>query len=753
MARPGAGRVLLPLLLLGGFGETSLAQDDLQGRRLEASPAAKSRHPQDVTSARIDRLLQTAAQHQARGRVNEAFALLREAQVLLERSPDKARSALVLGRLSDGYLLERRLEEASGAAEEAVALARKATMPAVLAAALNHLGNVRMAEERYPEAIAAYREGSTLADRSADPDLTASLLTNTVHGHLANATPKQALAAFKSALAKTHSLPLAPSKTLGLIGLGHLAQRLALAIPEERSTLIQSGYQALTQAQALAEATGEVRAKADAVGYLGELAAMEVRYPEAERLFHQALFFAAQAEAPELSARWQWQLGRVLEAQERDQEAVRSYRKALEQFASIRAALVLGQRGYPRAFRATVGAVYLDLAALLLRQASSAASPLQGQVALREVRDVMEKFKAAELQSYFLDECVTALQQRTEAIDLDRLMDPGTAMLYPILFPERTVLLLSVGQGPIKQFETPVATAKLRETLVAFRKQLTGVGNPRRLRQYGLILYEWLISPIVSELEAHSVHTLVISPDDALRTVPFAALYDGREFLISRYAIVVTPGLTLMEPETFARGPHQALLAGLSEGVQGFGPLPNVSDEIKSLASLYEGTQLMNESFVKPRIKAEIERKPYGIIAFATHARIDGDPRKSYLLTYEDRITLDELDRFVRTSQFRDQPVELMVLSACETAEGDERAALGLAGVALKAGARSVMASLWAVSDVSTSRLVGLFFENLKNAKLTKAQALRRAQQQLLADDEYKHPFYWAPFVLIGNWL
>jgi len=326
-------------------------------------------------------------------------------------------------------------------------------------------------------------------------------------------------------------------------------------------------------------------------------------------------------------------------------------------------------------------------------------------------------------------------------------------MLYSIVFPERIVLLLSLGQGQIEPFEVRVDAAELHETVAAFRKQLTGAGNPRKLRQYGWQLYQWLIQPLAKELEARAIHTLVVAPDEALRTVTFAALYDGRDFLVQRYAIGITPGLTLTEPETFATGQDQALLAGLSEGVQGFGPLPNVSDEIKSVASLYGGTQLMNESFVKPRIQAEIESKPYSVIAFATHARIDSDPRKSYLLTYEDRITLDELERFVRTSQFRDQPVDLMVLSACETAEGDERAALGLAGVALKAGARSVMASLWAVSDVSTSRLVSLFFENLKNAKLTKAQALQRAQQHLLAEDEYKHPFYWAPFVLIGNWL
>jgi CHAT domain-containing protein len=94
-----------------------------------------------------------------------------------------------------------------------------------------------------------------------------------------------------------------------------------------------------------------------------------------------------------------------------------------------------------------------------------------------------------------------------------------------------------------------------------------------------------------------------------------------------------------------------------------------------------------------------------------------------------------------------------MVLSACDTAEGDERAALGLAGVAVKAGARSVMASLWSVNDASTAKLVPLFFVNLKNPNLSKAQALQQAQQLLLTDVGYQHPFYWAAFVLIGNWL
>ncbi|MGH8609439.1 MAG: CHAT domain-containing protein, partial [Gammaproteobacteria bacterium] len=713
----------------------------------------ETRLPNAAQLGRIDTLLQQAADYRARGEVAEAFKALEEARALTERSQDKAHQALVLCGLSDGYLLARRLEEARRYAEEGVAVARQAAIPTILATALNHLGNALVASQRYPQALQAYAEGSTPAERSADPALTVTLLTNAIHAHLANGSAQEAIPILQSALTKTRLLSASREKTFGLLALGYLAQRLAISTPARRSPLIQSAYQAFMEARALADGLADLRARAYAFGHLGELYAMEGRHRDADPWFRQALFSAAQADAPELQARWRWQLGRALEAQERTGEAKAAYRKALDHLASIRSALVFGERGNPGSFRETVGAVYLDFAAILLREAGATADAEHRRTTLHEVRYVMEGFKAAELQNYFQDECVTALQERYQARELDGLIGPGVAMLYPIVFPEHTVLLLSLANGEMKQVNVPVHAAELRQTVTAFREQLTRLGNPRRLRQYGLALYERLVKPIAPELEARRIDTLVVVPDDALRTIPFAALYDGRDFLVNRYAFVITPGLTLTDSEIVSPGPHhQALLGGLSEGVQGFGGLPYVSDEIKEVASLYGGTQLLDDAFLKQRVQAELKNRPYSIITFATHARIDSDPRQSFLLTYDGRITLDELERFVRTTQFRDQPVDLMVLSACETAEGDERAALGLAGVAVKAGARSVMASLWSVNDASTARLVSLFFENLKDPKLSKAQALQRAQQRLLADAEYRHPFYWAAFVLIGNW-
>jgi CHAT domain-containing protein len=107
----------------------------------------------------------------------------------------------------------------------------------------------------------------------------------------------------------------------------------------------------------------------------------------------------------------------------------------------------------------------------------------------------------------------------------------------------------------------------------------------------------------------------------------------------------------------------------------------------------------------------------------------------------------------IRPSRFRDQPMDLVVLSGCETAEGDDRAAIGFAGAALKAGARSALATLWKIDDAASADLVSLFYRHLSDANLTKAQALQSAQAHLRSRAETRDPYYWAGFVIIGNWL
>jgi CHAT domain-containing protein len=209
-----------------------------------------------------------------------------------------------------------------------------------------------------------------------------------------------------------------------------------------------------------------------------------------------------------------------------------------------------------------------------------------------------------------------------------------------------------------------------------------------------------------------------------------------------------------MEPRPFVRENLQLVANGLSAGVQGFPPLGYVRQELNSLKKLFGGTELINKEFVKTNVEKEFAQENYSIVHIASHGHFDSDAKKTFVLTFDGKLTLDELEQLLRPSQLRDKPVELLTLSACQTAAGDDRAALGLAGVAIKAGARSAFATLWFVNDESSATLVSDFYTALRDhPEMSKAKALRSAQMKLLADQRYAHPCYWAPYLIIGNWL
>jgi CHAT domain-containing protein len=195
-------------------------------------------------------------------------------------------------------------------------------------------------------------------------------------------------------------------------------------------------------------------------------------------------------------------------------------------------------------------------------------------------------------------------------------------------------------------------------------------------------LYGWLIRPLQAQLDAQQIETLVIVPDGPLRTIPTGALHDGQNFLIRHYAIATTPGLTLTDLRPIPRQKIQPLLNGLTEARQGFPALDYVQKELAAIHAVYGGKVLENENYRLANMQQELKETPYSIVHIASHGQFASDVRNTFLLTFDDKLTMDRLERFMSLSQYRDQPVELLTLSACQTAAGDDRAALGLAGVA-----------------------------------------------------------------------
>jgi CHAT domain-containing protein len=223
--------------------------------------------------------------------------------------------------------------------------------------------------------------------------------------------------------------------------------------------------------------------------------------------------------------------------------------------------------------------------------------------------------------------------------------------------------------------------------------------------------------------------------------------------LVERIAVVVSPGLTLTEPRAFEGPDTPVLAAGLSEARLGFSALPSVDEEVDEIAARFPTTKLMNEELTGPRLDEAVAGRAVGVIHVATHGEFSATASESFIVAWDEKLPMETFAATIaRTARRNDAPLELLVLSACETAAGDERAALGLAGLAIQAGARSALATLWSVNDEATRLLIGRFYAELAQGR-SRAEALRAAQRELIAHDTFSHPAFWSAFLLISSWL
>lgn len=679
-------------------------------------------------------LMRAAQADLAQGRNPNAVAKLERAVAL---APSEPIAADLEGSLGSAYLATGRIADAERLLQSSAERARKAQRPQTEASALIDLGNLRATQARFADAQTLYRSAAQAARRAGNSALAARASTNLARAIADDGRRTEALGMLPSITADLNALPASRDKAYGLASVGRLYARLG-----------EPARAAATLRQALAagEAANDPRARSAALGYLAELYDQGGRRGEALQLAQRAIVAAEETDAPELLFRWQWHKARLLKAQGERDEAMLAYQHAVSTLGTVRADLAATPGR--SSFRESVGPLYSELADLLLEQAGRGGDAKRVAHYLTDARSTMELLKGAELQDYFQDDCVTALRARTTGIDQ---LAPQTAALYPIILKDRLELLLTLPDG-MKRFTTPVdadtLTSEIRSFRLLLEKRTTHQYYPHARR-----LYDWLIGPIAAELDRQRIDTLVIVPDGALRTIPLAALHDGQQFLVARYALATTPGLTLTDPRPLARERVQVLLNGLTDGVQGFAPLPYVAQELDAIQKMYGGRVLRDGQFTVPNMEKDLEGTPYSIVHIASHGQFSGDLDKTFILTHEDRLSMTKLEQVLGLSKFRTEPVELLTLSACETAAGDDRAALGLAGVAIKAGARSAVATLWTVNDPASALVVSDFYRALRDPAVSKAKALQQAQLEALKDPRYRHPNYWSAFLLIGNWL
>ena len=428
--------------------------------------------------------------------------------------------------------------------------------------------------------------------------------------------------------------------------------------------------------------------------------------------------------------------------------AIRYYKSAVKTLNPIHQKLLRGYRSQKNPFNTEIRPVFLELAEIFLDQADTMPDAASRERKLGQAIDTMEMLKAFELQNFFIDECVI---KEMESVTLDRAA-PHTAIIYPVVLYDHLAILLILPDS-IKQIKVPVGSKTLEQTVTRLRKRLQNRTNNRFLYE-ARQLYDWVIRPAEDKLAAHHVDTLIIASDGALRLIPFSTFHDGKQFLVEKYALATVPAITLFESEHLEYKGEQILISGLSDAVQGFSALPSVTDELHDIKAIMNGKVLLhNSEHTIDNLARELENNTYSIMHLATHGVFGGTPDETFLLTYDDKLTMDRLEKLLNIRKYRNDKVELLVMSACQTALGDERAALGIAGVAVKTGVRSVIATLWFVDDEATSLAIREFYRQLRTPDISKAKALQNAQKKLISQDRYWHPLYWAPFLLIGNWM
>ncbi len=533
---------------------------------------------------------------------------------------------------------------------------------------------------------------------------------------------------------------------------------LAQVFPPDR---LPNPETVLTTAIDQARRLEDARSQSYAQGILGHWYEQQRQWDKAIATTQTALDLAETLRAADIAYQWHWQQGRLYRQRGQISEAIAQYTAAIENLSELRSDLTALNPDVQFEFREKVEPVYRELVDLLLRDPNPA--PQQ----LAQARNIIEALQLAELDNFFRDACASP-----EVVNIDDL-DPTAAILYPILLENRLELILKIpGEATLKHASLPeLSPQQINQIAQQFATLLKRrSSNIQELKSLGNQLYSWLIQPFEEELEIglerdrSSIKTLSFVLDGALRNIPVGALFDGQRYLIERYAIAITPGLNLLDPKPLPRQSLQALVAGAEDApsfrMANLAPLENVALELEGIKKeLTRSEVLADSAFLRANLSQAINARPFNIIHLATHGQFSANPEQTFILDWQDRISTREMDELL----FLDDPVravknpiELLVLSACETATGDNRAALGLAGLAIRAGARSTVASLWNIDDASTAEFMVRFYQELAKPGLSKAEALRNSQLAFLKeykDTDYRRPYHWAPFILLGNWL
>lgn len=381
----------------------------------------------------------------------------------------------------------------------------------------------------------------------------------------------------------------------------------------------------------------------------------------------------------------------------------------------------------------------------------------------------------------------------------------NTAILYPIIFADRLEVLL-IHDGVIHEKTVHATREQVTKQVLMLNMMLRNADDYRQILKGSRQLYQWIVEPVEANLRGFGVDRLVYIPDGKLRLDPLAVLYDGKHFVVENYSVITNSSLQFNKPRTSDEiSVGKALLAGLSvpdgpsleqipekllfpDSIPGNSSrgledgksnvtrqtraaemmamkaapdfrekatqklaLPGVGEEIQTLEKELSNKTLLNQTFTSKNLEEDIQSGDYQVIHISSHGYFGHTSEDSFILTYDKALGVSEVERIMKLKPGQGHSIELVTFSACQTAQGDERAPLGFSGLAIKANARHAMGSLWPIDDEATKQFMKDYYAALANAR-DPAKALQLAQKAMLAVQTLAHPTYWAAFVVVGEW-
>ena len=530
------------------------------------------------------------------------------------------------------------------------------------------------------------------------------------------------------------------------------AQAILFSLPDSSAKVYallalarQLNYDSLPLLMAAVKSAQELnnpKATSFASGAVGHYYELQHQYPEALSWTRTARSAAEDARTPHSSYRWHWQLGRLLAQTGQIESAISSYREAITSLQAIRSDLVQASRDLTFNFQEDIEPIYRQLLQLLLSQNTSSAH-------VDDILAIRDLLQLSELENFFQDDC---LSLNPNLDTLKTLQQTNSVIVNSIILEQHTYLIWQFPNGKKTIRAVDIPRTKLDKLVQDWRFHLENLENDNYLPLSQQLYRLFFNQELEAELARINPSALVFINDGILRNVPMSALHDGQQFLIEKYAISNSLGLNLQLKETNSTD-KKVLAFGLSSKTQNFPPLPYVTEELDRIKSLTsKNKQFLDEEFTADNFSQETSYTNFSTLHLATHGWFSGSLESSFLQAYQSKISLSELETTLiqHNLNFPHNLLELLILSACDTATNNTRATLGMSGVAIRAGVNNVLGSLWSLQDRQTVLLISEFYRHWIDLNSSKAESLRQAQLEFI-NSRNNHPAIWSGIILITN--